>query len=63
MNARTVRCDPTRGERIAEDVLNAVRGTDLAKGVVLDRLARATDQAAELDRLRAPPVPPPPRPQ
>jgi ParB family transcriptional regulator, chromosome partitioning protein len=58
VDARTVRRDATRGERIAEDVLQQVRGTDLDKGVVLDRLARAADAAAELARIRAhnPPV-------
>lgn len=60
---RTVRLDATRGERIGEDVLAQVRGTELDKGVVLDQLARAADPAAELERIRAAaakPVPPPP---
>lgn len=59
---RTVRRDATRGERIGEDVLAQVRGTELDKGVVLDALARLPreEQAAALAEMRVKPVPPPP---
>lgn len=49
---RVVRRDATRGERIDAEVLEELRGTDLDTGVVLDRLARAPDAAAELARLK-----------
>lgn len=39
--ARTVRLDAARGERIAEEAIDAIRGTAADKGVVLDRLAAA----------------------
>jgi ParB family transcriptional regulator, chromosome partitioning protein len=60
VDARTVRRDAHRGERIPEDVLAGIKGTDLDKGTTLDALARASDPRAEADRLRAKPVPPPP---
>jgi len=62
VDERTVRRDAARGERLGDEVLEQVRGTDLDKGVVLDRLARSSDPAAELERMRAQPrpVPPPP---
>lgn len=54
---RSVQRDATRGERIPEQVLAEVRGTNLDKGTILDRLARAPDAAAELTRIRsAPPI-------
>ena len=56
---RSVERDATRGERIPEQVLAEVRGTELDKGTVLDRLARAPNAAAELDRLRRTPKAPP----
>lgn len=61
-NKRDVQRDASRGERIADDVLADIRGTDLDKGVVLDAIARADDQRAEMERIRAgaKPVPPPP---
>lgn len=37
---RAVARDAARGEKVAPEVLNEIRGTDLDKGVVLDRLAK-----------------------
>lgn len=47
--------DIGRGERIDPDVLKAVMGTDLDKGVVLDELARAprAEQPTLLEEIRA----------
>ncbi|WP_240606344.1 hypothetical protein [Phenylobacterium kunshanense] len=39
VDERTVRRDLSRGKKIAPEVLSEVAGTDLDKGVVLDRLA------------------------
>ncbi|MBR0649212.1 hypothetical protein GXW78_06030 [Roseomonas terrae] len=49
---RDVQRDATRGERIDEDVLTSVAGTDMDKGVVLDALA-ATPRDQQADRLAA----------
>lgn len=59
---RAVRRDATRGERIAEDALELIRGTSADKGVVLDRLAAAPkDEQVEMARQiiasRSKPVP------
>jgi ParB family chromosome partitioning protein len=50
---RDVARDAARGERITREALEAVRGTDADKGVVLDALARMpqSEQAAEARRL------------
>jgi len=50
---RDVQRDATRGERIKDDVLAEIKGTDMDRGVVLDAVAKAPDQAAELRRLKA----------
>lgn len=50
---RTIRLDAERGESIPEPILKEIAGTDLDKGVVLDRLKNADDPAAELDTIRA----------
>lgn len=50
---RAVQLDASRGERVGEDVLGQVIGTDMDKGTVLDALAKAADPEAELGRLRA----------
>lgn len=62
VDRRTVERDATRGERIPEDVLQQVRGTEMDKGIVLDALAKAADPAAELARMREP-APPKPQPE
>lgn len=49
---RAVQRDAQRGEKIAREVLEEVRGTDLDKGVVLDRLAKAPSPAAELAAIK-----------
>lgn len=50
---RDVQRDARRGERISDDALEAIRGTDADSGVVLDALARMpqSEQAAEARRL------------
>lgn len=55
VSKRTVQQDLARGKKIAPEVLAAVTGTDLDKGVVLDELARtpASQQPARLDEIRA----------
>lgn len=52
---RAVQRDATRGERVAPEVLERVRGTFLDTGAALDRLARMSPeaQAAEVERLLA----------
>lgn len=55
---RTVEKDLRRGKNIAPDVLAAVAGTDLDKGVVLDQLAATPrdeqrDKLAEIQRARS----------
>jgi ParB-like chromosome segregation protein Spo0J len=50
---RTIQRDAERGENIPEPILKEIAGTDLDKGVVLDRLKNADDPAAELDTIRA----------
>ncbi len=50
---RTVQRDAERGENIPAPILAEIAGTDLDKGVVLDRLKNADDAAAELDTIRA----------
>lgn len=59
VSERTVRQDLARGKKIAPEVLAEVSGTDMDKGVVLDRLAAApiSQQASvlaamQLDRSR-----------
>jgi ParB family transcriptional regulator, chromosome partitioning protein len=54
---RDVQRDATRGERIGEDVLAAVKGTALDKGTVLDTLARASDPRAALREIQSKPAP------
>jgi ParB family chromosome partitioning protein len=50
---RTIRRDAERGENIPEPILQQIAGTDLDKGVVLDRLKKSDDAVAELDTIRA----------
>lgn len=54
-DARTVRRDAERGEKISEDVLGMVRGTPLDKGNVLDDLKKVSPekQAAWVERRLA----------
>jgi ParB family chromosome partitioning protein len=49
---RAIQLDAARGE-LSEQVLAEVRGTDLDRGVHLDRMARAPDPLAEARRIRA----------
>ena len=55
VSPRTVRQDLLRGNNIERAVLDAVQGTDMDKGVVLDELARTPrdQQPARLEELRA----------
>lgn len=50
---RTIQRDAERGSNIPEPVLQEIAGTDLDKGVVLDRLKNSDDAVAELDTIRA----------
>ena len=50
---RTIQRDAERGEKIPEPILQQITGTELDKGVVLDRLAKAPDPEKELDAIRA----------
>lgn len=60
----SISADATRGERISEDVLNSIVGTDLDKGIVLDALAATPrdQQAARVEAMRAEPTRPKPTP-
>lgn len=49
---RTIQLDAERGGKVAEPILQEIAGTDLDKGVVLDRLKKAKDQKAELETIR-----------
>jgi hypothetical protein len=53
VSQRTVKRDLARGKKIAPDVLAKVSGTDLDKGVVLDRLAKTApaQQSAALSKI------------
>lgn len=50
---RTIQRDAERGSNIPEPILQQIAGTDLDKGVVLDRLKNSDDAVAELDTIRA----------
>lgn len=52
MKPRAVELDAERGRKVAEPILQEIAGTDLDKGVVLDRLKKAKDQKAELETIR-----------
>lgn len=49
---RVVQRDAERGEKIAPEVLQEIQGTDLDKGVVLDRLAKQPSAEAQLAAIR-----------
>ena len=49
---RAIQLDASRGERIPDNVLSQVAGTDLDKGVVLDRLAKAPSPEAALAAIK-----------
>lgn len=49
---RAVQLDAERGEKIAPEVLQEIQGTDLDKGVVLDRLAKQPSAEAQLAAIR-----------
>lgn len=54
VDRRTVQRDLARGKKIEREILQAVAGTDLDKGVVLDELARTPreEQRAKLEDLQ-----------
>ena len=48
---KSIERDAARGERIADEVLEEVRGTEFDKGVVLDELA-STPRDTQAEKLR-----------
>lgn len=48
---RTVRLDAERGEKVAEDALNLIRGTALDTGTYLDKLKRI-DPTEQVETVR-----------
>jgi ParB-like nuclease domain len=49
---RTIQRDAQRGERIPEPILRQIAGTDLDKGVVLDRIAKSESPAQEFAAIK-----------
>ena len=49
---RDIQRDATRGEHIAKEVLQEIAGTELDRGVVLDRIAREPSAEAQLAAVK-----------
>jgi len=49
---RTIQRDAQRGERIPEPILRQIAGTDLDKGVLLDRIAKSESPAEEFAAIK-----------
>lgn len=65
---RAVQRDAARGEKVADDVLEAIKGTPLDKGTVLDQLAatpreQQAEKVEEIKRQKQEPKLPKPKPQ